>query len=227
MDPTGEQAKFNNIINEPLFIGPDSKLVLDCFPPPTLHLLLRTMNHILDKLTEAGKTYFLDENGNGLDIVLQFAKENWIVKKSYHGGNYEGNMCLAILKKLERLVAKLPEDLKPFTNCLYNLKNVMSSCFGSEVSPDYIVHIDNFKESFKVLGISITPTLHSVFHHVKHWYARHGTSHGLAYFGEQATETAHTDWMKVWLKGYKVADSHPNYGDKLLSCVAKYNRDRR
>ena len=136
-------------------------------------------------------------------------------------------ITIQILKKLDRLEAKLPEALKNFTKCIYNLRSVIPSCFGSEVSPDYNVHIESFKESYMDLGISITPTVHTLFKHVKQWYDRHGTSHGLGYFGEQATETAHTDWMKVWLKGYKLADSLPNYGNNLLGGVAKYNRDKR
>ena len=82
--------EYNNIVYQPLFIGPDEKLILDSFPPPTLHLKLRGLNHICDHLTKESKKIFKDDEGNGVDIVLEFCKENSIVRKDYFGGNYEG-----------------------------------------------------------------------------------------------------------------------------------------
>ena len=111
----------NNIVHEPLFIGPDDKLILDCFPVPALHIKLRSVNHICDHLTIQSKKKFKDADGNSIDMVLEFCKDNHIVKKNYFGGQYEGNQCNAILKQVDKLEAKLPRSLKKFTKCLGKL----------------------------------------------------------------------------------------------------------
>ena len=128
-----EASKYNNIADEPLFIGPDEKYILDCFPPPVLHLKLRSLNHICDHLTAETKQRFKDSDGKGIDLVLNFCKDNHIVKKSYFGGQYEGNMCNAILKKVDKLEDTLPDDLKKYTRCLANLNVVVQKACGMTV----------------------------------------------------------------------------------------------
>ena len=118
--PSKKGSLHNNIAHRPLLPGPDDKLVLDCFPVPTLHVKLRAVNHMLDQLTAESMKRF------GTDIVVEFCKQSHIVKKDYFGGNYEGNMVDAILKKLTRLDEKLPEDLKKFTRSLKRLGRIVS-----------------------------------------------------------------------------------------------------
>ena len=96
-----------------------------------------------------------------------------------------------------------------------------------EVAPGYEEHIETFRQSFMCLGISVTPSVHSIFHHIKHWYDRHGTEHGLAWYSEESVEASHNDWPKTWVQGYKVPDSHEKYGEKLKAGVAAYNTDRK
>ena len=81
-------------MNYPNFAGPPSQKIIDMFPPSVLHLMLRIINHICDDLSKKTKKRFRR------DMVLEFAKENAIVRKSYHGGNYQGNQCKSIMRKV-------------------------------------------------------------------------------------------------------------------------------
>ena len=133
------------IINEPLFIGPDNKLILDSFPPPSLHILLRTLNHILDKLTEAGKKYFLDENGNVVDIVLQFAKENWI-------GNIQ-TLCVLFIPFywLKPMIVKSVSD----NFILYYLLNLFHSDYRSAIRGLPFLSINKIKHTDFISQLSV------------------------------------------------------------------------
>ena len=75
---------YDNVINWPLLTGPDDKLVLSVFPPPQLHLLLRIVNHMMENLSKVAKKWY------GVDYVMDFVKENAIVRQDYHGGGFEG-----------------------------------------------------------------------------------------------------------------------------------------
>ena len=203
--PHKKQAKYDNVVNEPLFDGDDEEYVLDKFPPPILHLKLRTVNHICDHLTLKTK------KDCGSDLMLEFAKEENIVRKSYHGGNYQGNQCNDIMKKVDKLEQKLPSQLRKFTECLRKFKVIVDETFGCVVTvthQEILAIMEDFKKSYLPLKISVTPTVHDVYFHVPEWYERHGLQRGLGWFSEQATESCHNDFMRnVWLKGYKTPDT--------------------
>ena len=136
-------------------------------------------------------------------------------------------MCDAILKKLDKLEEKIPDELKQFTRTLQKFDVVLQAACSMVVKPGYEEVIEDFRLNYESLGISTTPSVHTIFNHVKDWYDRHGTDHGLAWYGEEATETCHNDWPKTWIQGYKVTDTHEKYGDNLLAGVAAYNTQRK
>lgn len=45
---------------------------------------------------------------------------------------------------------------------------------------------------------------------------------GLGFFSEQAMESVHADFKKIWEK-YKVSIDHPEYLKRLLSAICEYN----
>ena len=59
---------YDNVIHAPLLSGPDYLLVLDQFPPPQLHLLLRSVNHIMENLQLNSQKLY------GTDFVMDFVK---------------------------------------------------------------------------------------------------------------------------------------------------------
>ena len=73
----------------------------------------------------------------------------------------------------------------------------------------------------------MTPSVHTVSKHVHDWYQMNGLSPGLAWYSEQATETSHSEFnQKVWKKGYKVPDTHPEYPKNLVGALGKFNAKR-
>ena len=211
------------IVRDTLFHGPDSKYVLEVFPPNTLHLMLRSTNHILKQLAKK----CLDTCGQ--DLVIKFVKDNHIVRQSYHSGDFEGNQCTEVLKKVDKLETLLPKKLTIFTDCLKAFRLVVKNLFAVEAAPaNYPLLLRDFEISFLKLGISETPSFHSTIYHVKDWYDLKGQSPGLGWYSEQATEHSHADFRKnVWEKGgYKLVDTHPKYPERLKAAHAKYNKKR-
>ena len=100
----GSKAKdamhYDNVINWPLLTGPDDKLVLDMFPPPQLHLMIRIVNHILDNLSKVSKKWY------GQDYVLDFVKQTGIARQDYHGGGFEGRVVNKISRKIHDLLVE-------------------------------------------------------------------------------------------------------------------------
>ena len=128
---------YDNMIHAPLLTGPDFMLVLDQFLPPQLHLLLRSVNHIVENLQLNSQKLY------GTDFVMDFVKKNAIVRQNYHGGGFEGNQCSDILKKVSILESKLPEDLKVYTKCLKSLNIVKKRCFESVAHTNYLASIQD------------------------------------------------------------------------------------
>ena len=211
----------NSVVNPCLLVGEPTDLVLSLFPPCELHLMLRSGNYLCDHFAKDWKMRCPELE---TDPVIQFAKEHHIVRAAYHGGGFEGNQMKKMLDKHEELLAVVPEESKPFVECLAALKMVVDSSFGIRVSPDYKELILKFEEKYKSLPIHKTPSIHSVISHVKDFYDLHGTDLGLGFYSEQSTEAAHSDFLNsVWLQGYKVPDTHPKYRENLLNAGAKYN----
>ena len=216
----GNKAK-HCVVNSCLLVGKPEDTVLELFPPPALHLLLRCVNYLCEKLA---KKWMIARPNLTYDPVIQFNKDQHIVRMSYHGGGYEGNQCNKILQKAELLAEQVPENLTIYTDCLIAFREVKSSCFGWTVDKDYAAKILNFREKYNGLLINITPSVHSSFEHILDWFELKGTERGLALYSEQATESSHGNFLStVWEKGYKVPDTHSKYPDNLLNAVAKYN----
>ena len=50
--PKPKAQQYQNVVNYPLWTGPDSKLVLDCANPPQLHYYLGDPNHVIEGLAK-------------------------------------------------------------------------------------------------------------------------------------------------------------------------------
>ena len=72
-----------------------------------------------------------------------------------------------------------------------------------------------------MLGISVTPKVHTVFYHIEEFCSL--TKMGLGPWSEQASESVHKEFNKCWGR-YKVKNTdHPLYGEKLLEAVRMFN----
>lgn len=77
--------------------------------------------------------------------------------------------------------------------------------------------------NYRALGISITPKAHIIFIHVVE--SIKATGKPLGVFSEQTTEAAHHEFLTAW-RNYKANPSAPNYQQKLLSSVTRFNGER-
>ena len=54
------------------------------------------------------------------------------------------------MRKVDRLEAKLPGDLKVYTKCLRAYEMVVDKCHGMVVDRDYKMYLEKFKVSFLI-----------------------------------------------------------------------------
>ena len=159
---------------------------------------------------------------------LKWAKDCGVARENVYGGKqaFVGNPCHRLLERVD-LLQQLSEQrliygLSKYVKCFRAFKSVVSSCFSLKIDPDYITHCEEFKKSYLEIGIPITPKVHAVFFHVPYFCQKNGK--GLGFFSEQAIETVHSDFWKT-CKNFKVKSSHPDYPNRLLKPVQKYNAE--
>ena len=123
--------------------------------------------------------------------------KNWlklcnVKKEDYHGGSFACNKSIKFLKSIDRL-----EALSPSSSCT------------------------TFAKDYMKLGISVTPTLHTVIFHIIEFSKI--TGRGLGPWSEQTGETVLHDNKETW-KRYKVNDTDLEiYGENLPKEVSDYN----
>ena len=147
-----------------------------------------------------------------------------IMADPMHGGTFNGNGCRELLRKTDVLHAEANLAAQPFVAAFKSLETVVSSCFGSGLDPYYQSYIDDFKTKYidlvKLGLVNVTPKIHAIFYHIIEFCEREGV--GLGRHSEQASESVHCSFKKVFLK-YKVAEGHPDYASHLLKAVKDYN----
>jgi hypothetical protein len=199
-----------NVVHRPLFHQLDAtKKVLDLFPPPELHLLTGPVNFLLQNLHSAWPE---------CDTWIQ---QCHVSREAQHGGTFTGNSCRILLRSVDSMAALGPVSCLPYVVALRSLSAVVSSCYGEQLDADFLDAIQRFRVAYLDLGISITPKVHAVLHHVADFCSARGR--GLGLWTEQAVEAAHHDFRSLW-KNFQVRDSsHPAYEKQLLRAVQVYN----
>lgn len=196
--------------DKPLIEGDSDTTLLEAIPPPELHLMLGATNKIFEELDQQW----------GENKAHKWAQHYNITKKDCHGSSYDGNKCKMILERSSMLMEELPQDLRKFAEALMAFDEVRKACFSMDLHPNYKEYIDNFKSTYLKLGIPLTPKVHCIITHVPQFCEVTGL--GLGKFSEQASESVHYDFLKVW-EHYKVPEENVNFSHKLLRAVVKYN----
>ncbi|XP_065683561.1 uncharacterized protein LOC136096352 [Hydra vulgaris] len=204
--------EFENVVHLPMFAFPDRELILEAIPPMELHLLLGVVNHLIKYLVQV-----FPKTKQWLDSIH-------IQMQPFHGGHFNGKDCMKVLRKIEELmqltIAEKAPDATKACQALSSFHQVVVSCFGYTLLPDYEAKICDFKDNYLKLPVSVTPKAHAVFHHVQQFIHQHKV--GLGVFSEQATEALHSNFKTHWQR-FKRNSTHPEYSSQLLSCVVDYN----
>ena len=100
----------------------------------------------------------------GKVIQNDLLSQECISHSGKRGGKLQGNQCRKFLRRLDKLDLSLqklgPEvTLKglPYLQCLRNFDQVVHLCFGQKLLPGYELAISNFSDTYRDLGISVTP----------------------------------------------------------------------
>lgn len=108
-----------------------------------------------------------------------------------------------------------------FVTAFSSFRDVVSSCYGHDLQPDYKLKIAKFKKDYLRVKISVTPKVHAVFYHVEEFCEM--TDMGLGPWSEQTSESLHHEFTKCWEK-YMVKDQkNPLYKERLLQSVRMFN----
>ena len=205
-----DAAKYGNVIHIPLIEALDDDTpVIEKIPPPELHLLLGTTNKMYSGLENVWP---------GLEAWLQSIH---VKKTEYHGGQFEGNDCRKILKKLDSLEARCPVEFRPFISAFRSFNDVVEACYGNKLADDYVAKIRRFQTDYMKLGISVTPKIHAVFFHIEEFCEFSGMA--LGPFSEQTAESLHQEFEKCWENFYIKDFDNPSYPDRFLSAVKVFN----
>lgn len=144
-----------------------------------------------------------------------------VIRSEYHGGMFEGNECRKLLRNIDSLWTICPEKYCGFAQALEDFNEVVISCYGNVLIPDFEEIICKFKNSYFQLGISVTPKVHAVIYHIPEFCKYAGM--GLGPWSEQTSESLHHDFNMTWAN-YKVKDmDNPRYANELLRAVCMYN----
>lgn len=203
--PLDYPAEFDSVCREPVMPGfPPSTPILHAIPPPELHLMEGITNHVLTKIRRDFPQFkeFME--------TLGLNKEKY--EKYTSKCNYEGNDCKKILNHIDSFISfsvfLAAHSIQPHLHFLRAFAKVVSSCFGFKLLPDYAEKFRLAREAFDFL-VSATAEMpgkrrvryfykvHVLLMHVEDFVDEFGP---LGPFSEQAGETLHSEWLKVWVR---------------------------
>ena len=213
-DDSKDAKLYGNVIHPPINSDnlEDSTHVIEIIPPPELHLLIGPVITLNNELEQVWPQF------------QDWLKACNVKKTDYHGGSFEGNDSRALLKNINRL-----EELFPVTNlktkkysiALSALNEVVATCYGPELHPDFEKKPEKFTEAYLSLKINVTPKIHAVMHHVTEFC--HLTGVGLEPCSEECREVIQHDFRQT-CKGFNINDTQSkNYGKHFVQAVSTYN----
>ena len=140
----------------------------------------------------------------------------------YVHSKLDGPNLNTVFYRLDSLEVHVHERFQNFVQCLKSFDLVKKACFGKDLSEDWLEKIRAFENSYRSLGISITPKAHCVFFEVPLFLEEVGM--GLGHFATQKFESVHCN-IKPMMGWYKRSENHPDFAEKLMGCIVNYNSE--
>ena len=141
-------------------------------------------------------------------------------REEYHGGSFNGNDSRKLLKNISILEEIAPPSVRSFVDAMKTFNEVVQSCYGNELSPNYKDKITKFRKCYMKLKINVTPKIHAVFHHIIEFCEMKKL--GLGPWSEHTAELVHHYFKTVW-SNFNVRDiNHPEnikWRLTLSSCI--------
>lgn len=181
---------YKNCANQPIVSKTNDEMnVIELFPPPELHLMLGVVTSIYMSLEKLFP-----------DTAKRWLTSNHL-EKNLGRAAFQGNQCKKLLDSIDYLRSICDIGAVKYVSALKSFNDVVLSCFGIELKPDFKDKINKFMLDFMDTGIRVTPKIHAVFYHVPDFCEKF--QKGLGFFSEQAVESAHFDFDLLW-NNYKV-----------------------
>lgn len=108
-----------------------------------------------------------------------------------------------------------------YVQLLNDLKDVIHDCFGNLLRSTFEKSIENFKKNYLSCEIPVTPKVHAIFFHVLDFCKENNCS--LGFYSEQAVESIHYDFNKIWSNYFVKNRENPRYDNSLLRAVQQFN----
>ena len=142
------------------------------------------------------------------------------IKKFQLGTILDGpNLNLLLNKKLDKLENFVDPKFHNFIECMRLFHDVQDACFGMELGDDWEAKIHIWMDSYKELGISITPKVHCLMYEVPIFIWETGLA--LGQVSAQVFETGHFDFEET-LKRFKKKETSPGHADSLVDAMSCY-----
>lgn len=167
------------------------------------------------------------------NLIQRFPEaEEWpkklsLVRQAQHGSvDFNGNDCHRLLNTTQklRMIRKLRPKMKEvalFAHAFDCFRDVVHGCFGADLAPSFAEDIQDFRRAFEKLNISLTPKIHMLTHHLSQYIER--TQRGLSLDSEQALESCHFDFQRVYQRYASRDLNNPKAGDQLFRAMCAYN----
>lgn len=209
-------------INPPLFDETSETTVLSKCIIPELHILQGFVNHLFWN----GLVKLLGEK-----VALIWPTKINAIAKNYHGRVFEGNACRKMIKEVDTLLddeilqSVDRFQLEPYIQAFKCMDKVVTYCFSTKLIGDENVPklIDNLKKSIKATRVSVTLKIHVLLEHLTQCLSYLKNMQGLGYWSEQAGESVHYEFYKIWerLKINNMKD--PSYKERLRRAVVIFS----
>lgn len=99
-------------------------------------------------------------------------------------------------------------------------QNIYKACFQNKLEPEYAELIEEFGTLWETLKLPNSSKFHILRFHVKQFCEE--TKKPLGIFGEQASESMHSDFAETWGR-YRTPKTSKLYFQQLLRAVVDYN----
>ena len=142
---------------------------------------------ITDKLIWGFEQLFGDPEG--FEKMKNFLSSIGLKRVVYQGQHrLEGNACNKLLKSIDRLELYLKQEGKglqgaPLIAAFRSFNDVVESCFGKSLSPDYEAKIQRFSLKYRETGLTVSVKVHIVETHTAEFINFKGSKHGNFYIG--------------------------------------------